>query len=86
MCFWLDNLACSIKRPECVFEQVLRIVETFDLAEAGPVLAKAGFGTLGWLMAAEELENLERVSSRVRCKKLEIRTYTRDGSPDVHRL
>ena len=58
MCFWLNNLSRGIKWPECVFEQVLRIVETFDLAEAGPVLAKTGFGALGWLMAAEELENL----------------------------
>jgi hypothetical protein len=65
VCFWLNNLTRSIKRPECVFEQVLRIVEPFDLAETGPVLAKTGFGTLGWLMAAEELEDLERASSRV---------------------
>jgi len=62
VCFWLNNFSRSIKRPECVFEQVLRIVETFDLAEAGPVLAKTGFGALGWLMAAEELEDLEGVS------------------------
>jgi hypothetical protein len=55
MRLWLDNLASSIEGPEIISEQVLRIVETFEFTEAGPVVAKTGLGALRLLVAAEEL-------------------------------
>ena len=51
----LNHVAFSIERPERVSEQVVRIVELLDLAEAFPVVSEGSFSSLRRLMTAEEL-------------------------------
>ena len=51
----LNHVAFSIERPERVPEQVVRIVELLDLAEAFPVVSEGSFSSLRRLMTAEEL-------------------------------
>lgn len=50
----LDRVAFSIERPERVSEQVMRIVELLDLAEAFPVVSKGSLGSFSRLMTTEE--------------------------------
>jgi len=51
----LNHVAFSIERPERVSEQVVRIVELLDLAEAFPVVSEGSLCSLRRLMTTEEL-------------------------------
>ena len=46
------HISIRIQRPKSIFEQVVRVIESFDFAQTGPVVSETGFGTFGWFVPA----------------------------------
>ena len=50
MHLWFYHLSISIQGPKTILEQVMRVIEPFDLAESRPVVTETSFSTFGWFV------------------------------------